>query len=60
MNQPNKIVNYGFESPDVVGEGTVTSIALCTGAQVKNFIDTNKGVNDKWVKEQNEIINKLK
>jgi ABC-type glycerol-3-phosphate transport system substrate-binding protein len=60
MNQPNKIISYGYESPDVVGEGTVTSIELCTGAQMKNFIDANKGVNDKWVKEQNEILNKLK
>lgn len=60
MNQPNKVIRYGYEAPNVVGIGEINSIDACTGAQVKNFIDTNKGVNDKWVKEQNEILNKLK
>ncbi len=60
MNQPNKIIDWGYESPNVVGEGEINSLSRCTGAQVKKFIDSNKGINEKWVKEQNEILNKLK
>ncbi len=60
MNQPNKVINYGYESENVVGQGEVKSIQNCTGAQVKNFIDSNNGINQKWVQEQNDIIKKLK
>ncbi len=60
MNQENKIVNFGYEAPNVVGQNGINSIQKCTGAQAKSFIDSNKGVNEKWVKEQNEILNKLK
>ncbi len=60
MNQPNKVVRWGYEAPNVVGLGEVNSITKCVGAQVKNFIDTNNGVNNKWLKELNDIVNKLK
>ena len=60
MNQPNKVIHYGFESPNVVGSGENVGISYCTGAQVKNFIDANKGVNAQFLNEQNEILNKLK
>lgn len=60
MNETTKVISYGYESGDVIGQGNIRSIQNCTGAQVKSFIDSNKGINEKWVKEQNEIINKLK
>ena len=60
MNQPNKVVNWGYETEDVAGIGEVKTIEKCTGAQVKNFIDTNSRINAKWVDEQNKILNKLK
>ena len=60
MNQPNKVIDWGYESPNVRGEGEINSLSRCTGAQVKSFIDSNSGVNKQWVKEQNEILNKLK
>ena len=60
MNETTKIVSFGYESGDVIGQGNIKSIQNCTGAQVKSFIDSNKGINEKWVKEQNEIIKKLK
>ncbi len=60
MNRPNKVVNWGFEAENVAGEGQVKSLKNCIGAQVKNFIDANKGANAKWLKEQNELLNKLK
>ncbi len=60
MNQPNKVVSWGYEPTNVVGVGEAQTIEKCTGAQMKNFIDTNTGVNNKFLKEQNEILNKLK
>ena len=60
MNVPDKLVNYGYESPDVKGEGENVGIGYCTGAQVKQFIDANKGINAQWLNQQNEILKKLK
>ena len=60
MNQPNKVINWGYEAENMVGLGETKTLEKCVGSQVKNFIDTNSGVNNKWLKELNDVLSKVK
>ncbi len=60
MNQ-TKVIDYGFGPESISkGYGGTKGIHANTGSQMKSFIDSNKGVNDKYIKELNDILAKLK
>ena len=58
MNQKNKVYGYGY--PSGVGAIAEGGIQVQTGAQMKSFIDANKGLVDKMIKEYNDTAKKLK
>lgn len=58
MNQKNKVYSYGYQG--AVGSINEKGIQLQTGAQMKSFIDANKGSADKMVKDYNETLKKIK
>lgn len=58
MNQKNKVYGYGY--PEEIGKINEEGIQCQTGAQMKSFIDANKGLVDKMVKEYNETAAKIK
>lgn len=58
MTRKNKVYAYGY--PKGLGAITAEGIQVQTGAQMKSFIDANKGLADKMVKEYNDAAAKLK
>lgn len=58
MNQKNKVYGYGY--PSGVGAIAEGGIQVQTGAQMKSFIDANKGLVDKMVKEYNDQAKQIK
>lgn len=58
MNEKNKVISYGYA--DKMEAITADGIQCQTGAQMKSYIDANKGQVDKMVKEYNELVATLK